>query len=213
MIEIYSSVDKTLIPNMPQVVFNGRIVVVNTEVEAYKAICSLKTCDIVGFDTETRPSFKRSVINNTALLQLSSDDTAFLFRLNIIGMPDFICDYLADSSALKVGISLKDDFNSLMHRKRINPKGFVDLQDYAGQMGIEEKGLQRMYALLFGQRISKGQRLSNWEAEILSEGQCCYAAIDAWACTVIYRYLNRLRQTGEFRIIKVHAEEGNTEER
>lgn len=213
MIDIYSTIDKNLIPDMPQVVFKGRITVISTESEARKAIGFLSSCDVVGFDTETRPSFKRGVTNDTALMQLSSDDTAFLFRLNIIGLPACICDFLADSNVLKIGISLKDDFNSLMHRKEIDPRGFIDLQDFAGKFGIEEKGLQRMYALLFGQRISKGQRLSNWEADNLSEGQCSYAAIDAWACTVIYKYLSRLRQTGDYRIIQVHAEESNTEER
>lgn len=213
MISIADSIDKTTIPAMPQVTFPGTITVVDTVDAAASAISYLKTRRVVGFDTETRPSFRRGVYNKIALLQLASADRAYLFRLNVIGLPDFVCDFLANSKVRKIGLSVKDDFNSLRGRSAIEPQNFVELQELAGSMGIREKGLQRMYALLFGQRISKGQQLSNWEADELSDGQCMYAAIDAWACIRIYRFLNRLRKSGDYRIVVRNGEESNTEER
>ena len=166
---------------------------------------------MVGFDTETRPSFARGQGHKIALLQLSTDDMAYLFRLNKIGIPDCIADFLATPDIIKVGVSVKDDFASLASRRKFSPAGFVELQDMCGGMGIEEKGLQKMYGLLFGERISKNQQLSNWEIESLTEGQRQYAAVDAWACLRIYRYLLELKQSGEYRIISKHAEESNTE--
>lgn len=198
---------------MPQVVFPGRLTVIDTMAAAEKAIAVLSRCHLVGLDTETRPSFRKGVVNKTALLQISSSESAYLFRLNIIGMPAFVCDFLANPKIVKVGLSLKDDFSSLKRRASISPASYVELQELAAEFGIREKGLQRMYALLFGRRISKAQQLSNWEADVLTEAQCQYAAIDAWSCIRIYKYLMKLKQNGNYRIIIRNAEESNTEER
>ena len=195
---------------MPQVAYPGVITVVDTIRSARDAVDYLSSLKLVGFDTETKPAFKRGIINRTALLQLASPERAFLFRLNIIGMPDFLCGFLADRNVVKVGLSVKDDFSSLRRHCAFVPESFVELQEYVAEIGIEEKGLQRMYALLFGKRISKSQQLSNWEAETLSDGQCQYAAIDAWACVEIYNYLGELRRSGNFQIIRKDAEESNT---
>ena len=113
----------------------------------------------------------------------------------------------------KVGISIKDDFHSLASRRKLDPAGFVELQDLCGEMGIEEKGLQKLYGLLFNERISKNQQLSNWEIDSLTESQRQYAAIDAWACLKIYNYVSELKQSRDYRIIRKDAEECNTEER
>lgn len=210
MIAIDSTIDKSVIPQMPQVSYPGIITVVDTVPVAKEAVEYLSLQKIIGFDTETKPSFKRGIVNKTALLQLASPERAFLFRLNVIGMPDFLCGLLADPDVIKVGLSVKDDFSSLRRRCNLAPASFVELQEYVAEIGIEEKGLQRMYALLFGKRISKSQQLSNWEADILSDGQCQYAAIDAWACVEIYNYIKELRLSGDFQIIKRDAEESNT---
>lgn len=212
MTTIYSSIDKTLIPEMPQVLFDGTVTVVDTLETAEQAVKYLRTQKIIGFDTETKPSFKKGVVNKPALLQLASHDRAFLFRMNIIGLPDFVCSLLSDPTVKKIGLSVKDDFGSLRRRCPVEPAAFVELQDYAAQIGIEEKGLQRMFALLFGKRISKNQQLSNWENETLTEGQCLYAATDAWACIVIYEYLHSLRRSGDYQIIRRNAEESIAEE-
>lgn len=188
---------------MPKVLFPGRIFVVYTESDAEKAVAYLKDQRMVGVDTETRPSFKRGTTHKVALLQISTQDTCFLFRLNRIGMPDSLQDFLM-SDTLKIGLSLKDDFNSLRKRQDMRPDrgNWIELQEYVGKFGIEDRSLQKIYANLFGEKISKTQRLSNWEADVLSEGQKLYAATDAWACVEIYNCLSELERTGDYEIIQ-----------
>ena len=188
---------------MPKVLFPGRIFVIYTESDAEKAVAYLKDQRIVGVDTETRPSFKRGTTHKGALLQISTQDTCFLFRLNRIGMPDSLQEFLM-SDTLKIGLSLKDDFNSLRKRQDMHPDrgNWIELQEYVGKFGIEDRSLQKIYANLFGEKISKNQRLSNWEADVLSEGQKLYAATDAWACVEIYNCLSELESTGNYEIIQ-----------
>ena len=188
---------------MPKVLFPGRIFVVYTESDAEKAVAYLKDQRIVGVDTETRPSFKRGTTHKVALLQISTQDTCFLFRLNRIGMPDSLQEFLM-SDTLKIGLSLKDDFNSLRKRQDMHPDrgNWIELQEYVGKFGIEDRSLQKIYANLFGEKISKNQRLSNWEADVLSEGQKLYAATDAWACVEIYNCLSELESTGNYETIQ-----------
>ena len=188
---------------MPKVLFPGRIFVVYTESDAEKAVAYLKDQRIVGVDTETRPSFKRGTTHKVALLQISTQDTCFLFRHNRIGMPDSLQEFLM-SDTLKIGLSLKDDFNSLRKRQDMHPDrgNWIELQEYVGKFGIEDRSLQKIYANLFGEKISKNQRLSNWEADVLSEGQKLYAATDAWACVEIYNCLSELESTGNYEIIQ-----------
>lgn len=201
MKQLKRTIEKTEVAAMPQVLFPGRIFVIYTEGEAEKAVAYLKDQRIVGVDTETRPSFKRGTVHKVALLQIATQDTCFLFRLNRIGMPDALRDFLTGDT-LKVGLSLKDDFNSLRKREDMHPDqgNWVELQDYVARFGIADKSLQKIYANLFGRRISKSQRLSNWEAETLTEGQTLYAATDAWACVEIYNCLTQLESTGDYEI-------------
>lgn len=175
---------------LPKENFEGRIDVVTTEEEMLVAINILRNQNIIGFDTETKPSFVKGVTGNqVALLQLSTSDHCFLFRLNLLGFPKALVELIADEKIQKVGISLRDDFQALRKRTNVKPGGFVDLQTIAVNYGIEEKSLQKIYAVVFNKRISKTQRLSNWEAEELTDAQKEYAAIDAWACLRIYQSL------------------------
>lgn len=203
MKQIKDKISKAEIAAMPKVLFPGRIFVINTEGEAGKAVEYLKSRRMVGVDTETRPSFKRGTTHKVALLQVATEDTCFLFRLNRIGMPEPLQQFLVNDT-LKIGLSLKDDFNSLRKRREMHPdKGnWIELQDYVCKFGIADQSLQKIYANLFGQKISKNQRLSNWEADALSEGQQLYAATDAWACVQIYNCLSELERTGDYEIIK-----------
>ncbi len=193
---------------MPKAVFPGRIYVIYTESEAQKAVDYLRTQHIVGVDTETRPSFKRGQMYQVALLQISTQDICFLFRLNRLGMPDCLQEFLA-SDTLKIGLSLKDDFRMLRKREDMHPDegNWIELQDYVPRFGIQDKSLQKIYANLFGERISKSQRLSNWEAETLAEKQQLYAATDAWACVQIYNCLTELERTGDYETINVEPTE------
>ena len=212
MRKIKNTITKAEIAQLPKVLFEGRVFVVYTEADTDKAVEYLKTQSIVGVDTETRPSFKRGMTHKVALLQISTQDTCFLFRLNRIGMPESLQNFLADDT-LKIGLSLKDDFMMLRRRKDVSAEegNWIELQDYVGRFGIDDRSLQKIYANLFGRKISKSQRLSNWEAETLSEAQIRYAATDAWACVEIYNCLSEMERTGDYEVVKVVKEETSTE--
>ena len=207
MRKIKNTITKAEIAQLPKVLFEGRVFVVYTEADTDKAVEYLKTQSIVGVDTETRPSFKRGMTHKVALLQISTQDTCFLFRLNRIGMPESLLNFLADDT-LKIGLSLKDDFMMLRRRKDVSAEegNWIELQDYVGRFGIDDRSLQKIYANLFGRKISKSQRLSNWEAETLSEAQIRYAATDAWACVEIYNCLSEMERTGDYEVVKVEQE-------
>ena len=201
MIDIKSNIAKADIAQMPPELFGGRIIVVHSAADVDKAVSYLKGFPIVGIDTETRPSFAKGKTYGVALLQISTEDTCFLFRLNYIGMPEALISLLQDERQLKVGLSLKDDIQSLQRKHKFTPRGFLDLQTYVKEMGIEAQSLQKLYALLFGQKISKSQRLTNWEADVLTDRQKGYAATDAWTCVRIYKYLEELKRKQSYRIV------------
>ncbi len=179
---------------MPTVSYPGTITVVETASMARVALRELSRARVVGFDTETRPSFHKGRLHNVALMQLSTGDHCFLFRLNKLGISDGLRRFLENPEIIKVGLSVHDDF-SVMRRQiaDLDPQGFIDLQEYVKYFHINDISLQKIYAIVFGERISKSQRLTNWEAESLTDAQQIYAAIDAWACLQLYR---RLRSGG-----------------
>ncbi len=167
--------------------YNGNIHIVNTEEEAKAACSNLMKQKIVGFDTETRPSFTKGETHHVALMQISDSTDCYLFRLNLIGMPKCVASFLKSKKVKKIGLSTKDDFRALSQIKEdLKPDNFIELQNYVTTFGIEEKSLSKIYAIVFGKRISKGQRLSNWEAEELSAKQQLYAALDAYATRQIF---------------------------
>lgn len=183
------SIPKALIADMEQVIFPGTVTVVDTPEKAAEAVTALERESLVGFDTETKPAFKKGETHPVALMQVSTDTHCYLFRLNILGLNPDVKRLLENDNVCKIGLSLKDDF-FVMHRSAdFHPRGFIDLQEYVRRWRIVDCSLQRIYAILFGKRISKGQRLTNWEATKLTGAQQSYAAIDAWACLRIYNYL------------------------
>lgn len=200
--ELFRTTDKAIIPTLPRYAYDGRIVVIQSETESEYITEILRKAPILGIDTETRPTFRRGESHPVALLQIASEEVCFLFRLNFMGFPPCLVNLLSDPNILKVGLSLKDDFMMLRHRvPSFVPAGYVDLQDYAAEMGIEDMSLQKLYANVFGRRISKSARLSNWEADSLSESQKVYAATDAVTCISLYKELKRLRSEHAYRII------------
>lgn len=181
------TISKEEINELPVLSYTDRrIEVITTLPKLHEAIEVLKQEKWVGFDTETKPSFVKGVKNKVALVQLSTPQVCYLIRVNKLGIPPILSEFLAAPVPLKIGLSLHDDYRVLLRSCKFKPTGFVDLQKIIKKVGIEELGLQKMYAILFGKKISKAQRLSNWEAAYLNELQQEYAAIDAWACVDIY---------------------------
>ena len=168
--------------------FPGIIEVIDTDGDAFhRALRYLKRQRVLGFDTETRPTFSpEQHANGTALLQLSGSGKAFLFRLKTLGLPRLLASILANPSIVKVGAATLDDVRGLQKLTKFSPKGFVDLQNIVWEYGIRDKSVKKMTAIILGVKISKAQQLSNWEAEHLSESQQRYAATDAWVCREMY---------------------------
>lgn len=203
---IYNKFDKRAITALPQLKFPGRIIVILSEGETEKAVNYLLSSDILGVDTETRPSFKRGEMYKVSLLQVSNRDTCFLFRLNYTGITPALKRLLEDKTVLKVGLSWHDDILMLKKRCDFVPGLFLDLQDIVGSIGIEDRSLQKLYANVFGRKISKRQRLTNWEVDVLTDKQKMYAATDAWSCINLYEEIMRLRESGDYQL-KIVPEE------
>lgn len=198
---IYNKVDKKKISTLPVVTFPGKIYIVNEEQQAKEAVDYLLEHQMLGIDTETRPVFKKGKSRPVSLLQVSTFDMCFLFRLNQIGITEDIKRLLQSENVLIVGLSLHDDIMALHKRSDFKPGNFVDLQNIVGKMGIEDLSLQKLYANIFNQKISKRQRLSNWDAEELTEQQMAYAATDAWACIMLYREIKELYHSKNYELV------------
>lgn len=192
------TISKEEISGMPREGFNGKIVVIQSEAEAVAAVAFLKEQPFVGIDTETRPSFIKGQSHKVALLQVATSEICFLFRLNLIKFPASLVSFMEDANVMKIGLSLKDDFMMLRKRAPFTPQAYIELQDFVRSFGIQDMSLQKIYAILFASKISKSQRLSNWEADVLTDKQKMYAATDAWACYNIYSLLQELSRTGDY---------------
>jgi ribonuclease D len=207
---IYNKFDKLTIPSLKRVEYTGKIIVIYTTAEAEKAVDFLLTQPLLGLDTETRPSFSKGRHFKCALLQVATPSQCFLFRMNQIGMCPAIARLMADTKVTKVGLAWNNDLLSLRELGAFETGSFVDLQQLVREIGIEDQSLVKIYANLFGQRISKAERLSNWERDILKDSQKIYAAIDAWACIRIYEEVMRLKEEGDFELV-IRPEENKQE--
>lgn len=166
--------------------FKGEIIVVDDLKKFSEVFPRLKNSRILGFDTETKPSFKKGRKNKVSLIQLSNNELACLFRINKTGMPQELADLLSNPEVTKVGVAIHDDIKIISSIKKFSPAGFIDLQSYVRDFGIQSSGLKKLAAIILGFRISKRQQVTDWEAVQLTEAQQIYAATDAWVCYEIY---------------------------
>lgn len=182
-------ISKEALNDLPLGEFPGEIVCIRKAEDVYPAIAEMKNERVIGFDTETKPNFKRGQRNGIALLQLSSPEKAFLFKIKKTGMPDALIDFLSDERIIKPGVAIHDDLKGLKKIRQFTPGGFVELQKLSRQYGIENNGLRKLTGIVLNFRISKSEQLSNWEQNTLSKRQMLYAATDAWTSCLIYRSL------------------------
>lgn len=183
------SITKQQVAELPTVKFEGAITLIERPADVADALAFIRSQQIVGFDTETKPNFRKGMTNKVSLIQVATEERSFLFRLNKLGFLEELKDFLECRDVLKVGLSLKDDFHVLHRVSPFTPANFIELQEMVKQYHIADASLQKIYAILFGAKISKSQRLTNWEAPQLTPQQMVYASIDAWACQRIYRLL------------------------
>lgn len=182
-------INKDLLQWMPVAAFEGEVIVVDQEDQIPEAVAYLRTQKVIGVDTEARPSFQRGIHYPTALVQMASHERCYLFRLTHVGMPQALADLFADPGICKVGLAFKDDINGLRRRRNFTPANCIDVQSMVPQYGILDLGLQKIFAICFGKKISKAQQLTNWENSHLTPEQARYASTDAWATLLIYEDL------------------------
>ena len=186
-----AKIDKEIVKDLPIAQTDCQIELIDSPDEVDKAVKYLLRSKVVGFDTESKPSFTKGKSNKIALMQISTQKRCFLFRLQMIGKNQLLKEFLENENIKKIGVAIHGDLRNLRVWSKFEPKNFVDLQNIVGDYGIEELGLQKIYAIVFGKKISKSQQLSNWEAKILNRAQQVYAATDAWACRQIYLKLTK----------------------
>ncbi len=183
------TIDKEELKKLPLQAFPGTIHVIDSMVGLKKYLPVLQQEKVLGFDTETRPSFKKGLVNQISLVQIATPFHAFLLRISALNLPDMLIELFEDESIIKVGAALHDDLIDLKKIRDFKAGGFLDLQKYVEAFGIENKGVAKLAGIVLGFRISKNQQLSNWDAEALTKAQKEYAAMDAWVCLKIYQEL------------------------
>ncbi|PLX07168.1 MAG: 3'-5' exonuclease [Marinilabiliales bacterium] len=188
MLEFIKNIEKEEIQKLPLYSYEKDFIIVDNEKTFQQILPELFLENIWGFDTETKPTFKKGLANqkNVSLLQLSNSEKTYLFRLNKLGLPKEITILLSDPGYIKIGVSIRDDIKSLQKLNKFEADGFIDLQNIVNEYGIEDYSLRKMAAIVLGIRISKAQQLSNWEADELTEKQIKYAATDSWISREIY---------------------------
>ena len=186
------SISNEEVAALQAVQFEGEIIIVETAEALEQACAHLSQQTILGFDTETRPSFTAGVTNKVALLQLYGGGKCFLIRLNRVQMTKQLTDILHNPNIIKVGAAVKNDIVGLSKLRHFTAGGFIDLQDIVENYGIKDKSLRKISGIVLGKKVSKAQRLSNWEAKTLTPQQQVYAATDAWVCVEIYSNLHIL---------------------
>jgi len=187
-----STISKEEIRKLPLIVFQGSTHIIDTPEKVTEAIEKLNNEKLVGFDTETKPVFKKGITHKIALVQLSTETDAYLFRINKIGFPQSLISLFENENILKIGADINLDLRGLKKIKPFTPAGFIDIQIIAQTAAnITDLSLRKLTAIILKRRLSKRQQLSNWEKEELTLGQQHYAATDACTCLRMYKILNQ----------------------
>ena len=181
-----STITKEEIALLPSAMYEGKVVVVERDEDVDEALEPLLKANVIGFDTETRPSFKRGLLYPVSMIQLGVEDYVVILRLSKINLSKSIQSILSNEKIIKVGVGIHDDLAALQRLSKFEPSSFIDLQNMVGAYGINEKSFAKMMAIIFGVHVSKRQRTSNWAADLLTETQIRYAATDAWGAKIMY---------------------------
>lgn len=185
-------IDKEEVNLYPPFVFPGEVIIIENPAQVDDAISDLANHSYIGFDTETKPSFRKGEVNQVSLLQLAIEERVYLFRLKLCGFQPSLRKLLGNPEIIKIGVGIRDDLRFLHRLGEYTPASFIDLQNYVTEFGIEEKSFSKLMAIIFNVKISKRQRTSNWEAPQFSEGQVRYAATDAWGALKMYQRLSEV---------------------
>ncbi len=187
--DLKKHIDREEMDRLPLYTYQGEIIVIEDALNADEVADQLRRCKLLGFDTETRPAFRKGESYKVGLLQLATTEHVYLFRLNKCGLGRSLRQLLEDPQVFKIGVGIRDDLRNLKKLGEFKPAGFIDMQEYAARFGIEDKSFSKLMAIIFKVRISKRQRISNWEAQELTDAQIRYAATDAWGALRMYQQL------------------------
>jgi len=171
--------------------YEGKIFLITKEEQLNSVFERINAHKVVGFDTETKPTFKKGEVHDVAMIQIAIPNAVYLIRVNYTRITDQVVKFLEDPSITKVGVALRDDLKDINRLRSFQPQGFVELNQLVKDLGIESNGLRKLAAIILGFRISKNAQVSNWEAEMLSQKQLQYAATDAWVCLEMYNELEK----------------------
>lgn len=190
LVEYKKKIEREELNNYPVFVFPGDVIVIDNPEQVEAAVADLSAHPYIGFDTETRPAFRKGEYHQVSLLQLGIEERVYLFRLKMCGFPPSLKGLLSSRHITKIGVGVLDDVRILRRLSDFIPNSFLDLQNYAPEFGIEEKSFSKLMAIIFGVKISKRQRTSNWEIPQFTEAQIRYAATDAWGALKMYQRLS-----------------------
>ncbi|NOU36374.1 MAG: 3'-5' exonuclease domain-containing protein 2 [Kiritimatiellaceae bacterium] len=185
-------ITKDEINRLPMKQYEGPIHLIRTPDDAERAAVRLKKETLLGFDTETRPTFRVGEYYQPSLLQLATGTEVFLFQIKLTGLTSGLCEVLSSLDIIKTGVSIRSDVSELRKLTAFEPAGFVELAEHAKRAHIKNLGLRGLAALLLGFRVSKREQTSNWAKNELTESQIRYAATDAWLGREIYRHMDGL---------------------
>lgn len=171
--------------------YEGKIHILTEASQIARAMKKISAERAVGFDTESKPAFRKGEVNDVSLIQIATQKEVFLIRVNLTGLTPELLSFLENEKLLKIGVALRDDIKDLRRLHDFNPAGFIELNKMVTEIGIESNGLRKLTAIILGFRISKSAQISNWESEKLSDKQLSYAATDAWVCIEMYNELGK----------------------
>jgi ribonuclease D len=185
-------ITKQQVNELPLQRYEGKVIVVSNQEQLASALQELNQASVIGFDTESKPTFRKGDYNPVAMIQMAIPGKVFLIRINLTGFTPGLQELFANEKVVKAGISIRDDIKEMQRQAYFEPANVIDLNDLAKEAGVKNIGVRSLAGIFLGIRISKGQQTSNWERETLSEGQIAYAATDAWVCLEIYQKLDQL---------------------
>ena len=182
-------INKQEVQELDIIRFQGEIKVIDSQEDLKDVLSELSQAEVLGFDTETKPSFRKGEYHAPAIIQLATLDTAYLIRVQKTGFTNDLKQFFEASSVKKIGISIRDDLKDLQKVRSYTPGGFIDMNTVAQRFQISQIGVRSLTAIFLNKRVSKGQQTSNWENEELTDSQKRYAATDAWICLKMYSTL------------------------
>ena len=183
---------KDEVNTLPLFHYDGDVVLVRDEQTLSEALTRMAKERILGFDTESRPCFRKGKMNNPSLIQIACSDIIFLFQLKWLPLDKRLAAVMENPACIKAGVAIRDDIRQLQALYPFTGAGIVDLGEVAASQGLETRGLRTLTANFLRARISKGAQCSNWENSELSSQQVRYAATDAWVSRKIYQRMDEL---------------------